>query len=136
MIIYYNIFQELYIDPEEHSILVSDDRIDKKKDGLSLIEKIFDNFNVREVSIIKSYIFQTYCNLVNTGVTIEIGEKVKCIPFYDHFPLRHAIKEYNFNLVKYIMDKFAKSGDIYMKTVNKNIAIDILKKIFVIKKIT
>ena len=129
MIIYDNIFQELNTDNFEHSILVLDDRIDMKKQGLSFIENMFDYYNFREISIIKPYFVQTCYYMYGTGVTIEIGEKVKCIPIYDYFPLRHAIKEYNFNLVKYIMDKFAKSGDIYMKTVNKNIVIDILKKI-------
>jgi len=128
MDIYTYIFEELNIDPAEHSILVSDDSIDMKKDGFSLIEKIFDNFFVRGVGIIKPYLLQAYCNMFDTGVILDVGEKIKYIPIYESYPIIHAIKEFDFNIVKYIMDKLAKSGDIYMKTVNKDIAKNILKK--------
>ena len=128
MDIYTDIFNELNIDPVEHSILVSDDSIDMKKDGFNLIEKIFDYFSFRKVSIIKPYLFQAYCNFFSTGVILDVGEKIKCIPIYENYPIIHAIKEFDFNIIKYIMDKLAKSGDIYMKTVNKDISKDILKK--------
>jgi len=99
-----------------------------KKDGFSLIENIFDYFYVREVSIIKPYLIETYFNAFDTGVILDVGEKIKCIPIYESYPIIHAIKEFDFNYVKILMDKLAKSGDIYMKTVNKDIAKDILKK--------
>ena len=48
MDIYTNIFEELNINPYEHSVLVSDDRIDMRKYGLVLISDLFDYFDVRE----------------------------------------------------------------------------------------
>ena len=130
---HHTFFNELCIQPEEHSVLLIQPPMNPKRDKEMKIQIMFENFNVPAFYIAISNIMAAYSCGNISGVSLEIGDGVaSCVPIYEGYAVKQGISKMDMagsDVTEYLMTILSERGHLFTTTAEREIVRDIKEKL-------
>lgn len=127
--IFYN---ELKIDPSEHSVLLAEPFMNPLTNSESIVTSMFEHFNVPSLNISNQCTLSLYSTGRKTGVVVDVGDEViEIAPYYDSYLIQPGIIRMNYggNVVTNLLQKLLMYKGYYLtKTNEKHILCDFKEK--------
>ena len=96
LIWHHTFYNELCVDPENHSILLSEPLTYLSVDRERILQIMFETFNVPAMYMTIPHVLSLYQSGKTTGIVIDSGDSVTyTVPIYDGYALPHAITKTN-----------------------------------------
>merc|ERR1719162_1271675 len=90
---HYTFFDALRVNPEEHTVLVTEAPMNPKKNRERMIEMLFEKFSVPAAYVVIQAVMSLYSTGRTTGCVVDSGDGVThVVPVYEGYCLPHAIQ--------------------------------------------
>jgi len=130
---HHTFFNELRVDPEDHSILLTESPSNPKANREQMTQIMFETFHVPAMYISIQAVLSLYASGRTTGMVLDAGHGVcHTVPIFDGYALPHAISRLGIagkDLTEYLMRILKERGHDFTSPSDKEIVQDIKKKV-------
>ncbi|KAJ5070276.1 actin-7-related [Anaeramoeba ignava] len=129
----YCFYEEMKIDPKDHTLLISDSPLNPKSKREKMAEIMFEKYGFPSLFLENSSILAIYASGRTTGIVADIGETVSYIvPIYEGFNIPIHTKKMDIggrDLTEYLMRLLNERGHSFVSISDRKIASDIKEKL-------
>jgi len=108
---------ELRVDPEEHSVLLTEGPLNPEKNRERTTHIMFETFCVPSMYLAIQEVLSLYASGRTTGIVLSVGyRESRAVPIYDGSALQHAVSRMDLggkDLTEYLMTALAQRGHLF-----------------------
>ena len=130
---HYAFYNELRVEPEEHSVLLTDVPLNKKVNREKIVEIMFEKFNVPAMYIVNQSMLPLFASGKVTGVVLDSGDGVThAVPIYELSILSNATIRLDLagcDITEYLAKILSERGHRFSTTAEREIVRDMKEKL-------